>query len=130
MLFLNTAPLKRSLATESSHVPSVTLFTFGFLEQLFCELDHLDHLDPWEAFAHSKDDTVIEGVQQYAPAGIPQFIKLLPVQEPPQVLSPLGFLQSEGDNVIIGHDTDTGSHIHPENNQACGDTKEESGFGF
>lgn len=72
--------------------PSVSLFTFGLFEQLFRELDHLDHLDPWEAFSHSKDDTVIEGVQQDAPASIPQLIKLLPVQEPPQVLSSTGFL--------------------------------------
>lgn len=71
VLFLSVAPLKRSLAPESSQVHSVTLFTFGFLEQLFCELDHLDYLDPREAFAHSKDDTVVEGVQQYAPARIP-----------------------------------------------------------
>lgn len=83
MLFLSAAPLKRSLAPEGSRVPSATLLTFSFFEQLFCELDHLHHLDPWEAFAHSKDDAVIEGVQQYALAGIPQLIKLLPVQEPP-----------------------------------------------
>lgn len=111
-------------------MPSGTLFTFGFLEQLFCELDHLDHLDPWEAFAHSKDDTVIEGVQQDAPAGIPQLIKLFPVQEPPQVLPPLGFLQGEGDKLIPGHGTDVGSHVQPENSQACEHTQEESGFGF
>lgn len=74
-------------------LPLVSFFTFGLLEQLFRELDHLNHLDPWEAFAHSKDDTVVKGVQQDAPAGIPQFIKLLPVQEPSQVFSPLGFLQ-------------------------------------
>ena len=82
-------------------LPSVSLFTFGLLEQLFRELDHLTHLDPWEAFAHSKDDAVVEGVQQDAPAGIPQLIKLLPVQEPPQVLSPLGFLQG----VLQGKET-------------------------
>lgn len=39
------------------------------------------------------------------------------------MLSRLGFLQDKGDNVIAGQDTDTGSHVHPENNQACGDTK-------
>lgn len=73
--------------------PSASILTFGFLEQLFCELHHLDHLDPWEAFSHSKDEAVVEGVKQDALPGIPQLIKLLPVQEPPQVLSPLGFLR-------------------------------------
>lgn len=36
------------------------------------------------------------------------------------MLSPLGFLQGKRDNVITGQDTDTGSHVHPETNQACG----------
>lgn len=57
--------------------------TFGFFDQLFCELDHLGYLHPREAFAHGKDDAFIEGIQEDASAGVSQFIKLFPVQQSP-----------------------------------------------
>lgn len=66
--------------------------TFGFFEQLFGELDRLDHLGPREAFAHGEDDSLVQRVQQNAATCVPQLVKRLPVQEPPQVLPALGFL--------------------------------------
>lgn len=67
--------------------------TFGFLEQLIGELDHLDHLHPREAFAHGKDDALVEGIQQDASAGVSHFVKLFPVQQSPEVLPTFWFLR-------------------------------------
>lgn len=68
--------------------------TFGFLEQLFCELDHLGHLHPREAFAHSEDDAFIERVKQDASARVSELVKLFPVQQSPEVLPTFRFLWS------------------------------------
>lgn len=84
--------------------------TFGFPEQLFCELDHLGHLHPREAFAHGKDDALVEDIQQDAPAGVSQLVKLFPVQQSPEVLPTFWFLQ--GMRRGGGRDQELGCHHH------------------